>query len=43
MPFDTTGLVQITDALLAAGFSDEDTGRAMGGNEIRFLLENLPN
>lgn len=42
MPFDTTGLVQITDALLAAGFSDEDTGKAMGGNEIRFLLENLP-
>lgn len=42
MPFDTTGLVQVTDALLAAGFSDEDTGKAMGGNEIRFLLENLP-
>ncbi|HEV2502395.1 MAG TPA: membrane dipeptidase [Mesorhizobium sp.] len=43
MPFDTTGLVQITDALLAAGFSDPDTGKVMGGNEIRFLLENLPN
>lgn len=41
-PFDTTGLVQVTDALLAAGFSDEDVGKAMGGNEIRFLLENLP-
>ena len=41
-PFDATGLVQVTDALLAAGFSDEDTGKAMGGNEIRFLLENLP-
>ena len=42
MPFDTTGLVQITDALQSAGFSDADTGKAMGGNEIRFLLENLP-
>lgn len=41
-PFDASGLVQVTDALLAAGLSDEDTGKAMGGNEIRFLLENLP-
>ena len=41
-PFDATGLVQVTDALLTAGFSDEDTGKAMGGNEVRFLLENLP-
>ncbi|MGY8639363.1 membrane dipeptidase, partial [Bradyrhizobium sp. 14AA] len=42
MPFATTGLVQITDALQSAGFSYADTGKAMGGNEIRFLLENLP-
>lgn len=41
-PFDATGLVQITDAMLAAGFSDEEIGKAMGGNQIRFLLANLP-
>lgn len=41
-PFDATGLVQLTDALLAAGVTPEDTGKVMGGNEIRFLLENLP-
>lgn len=41
-PFDATGLVQVTDALLAQGFSDADIGKAMGGNQIRFMLENLP-
>lgn len=41
-PFDATGLVQVTDAMIAQGFSDEDIGKAMGGNQIRFLLENLP-
>jgi microsomal dipeptidase-like Zn-dependent dipeptidase len=41
-PFDATGLVQVTDALLAQGFSDADVGKAMGGNQIKFLLENLP-
>lgn len=40
--FDVTGVVQITDALLAAGASADDTARIMGGNQIRFLLENLP-
>lgn len=41
-PFDTTGLVQVTDALLASGMTPADVGKVMGGNEIRFLLENLP-
>lgn len=41
-PFDATGLVQVTDALLAEGFSDADVGKAMGGNQVRFMLENLP-
>jgi microsomal dipeptidase-like Zn-dependent dipeptidase len=41
-PFDATGLVQITDAMLQAGFSDAEISQAMGGNQIRFLLENLP-
>ena len=41
-PFDASGLVKITEALIAAGFSRDDIGKVMGGNEIRFLLENLP-
>ena len=42
VPFDATGLVKLTEALLAAGFTPQDTAKVMGGNEIRFLLENLP-
>ena len=41
-PFDTTGLVEITDALLAEGFSDEEIKMIMGGNAIRLLIQNLP-
>ena len=41
-PFDTTGLVQITDALIAEGFSDEDIGKIMGRNVLRLLIESLP-
>ncbi|HXG91563.1 MAG TPA: dipeptidase [Blastocatellia bacterium] len=41
-PFDTTGLVEITDALLAEGFSESEVGMIMGGNALRFLKENLP-
>ena len=41
-PFDTTGLVQITDALLAEGFNDEEIGRIMGRNVLRLLIQNLP-
>jgi membrane dipeptidase len=41
-PFDVTGLVQLTDALLASGMTPGDVGKVMGGNEIRFLLDNLP-
>ena len=41
-PFDTTGVVQITDALLAQGFSESDIEKIMGGNVIRLLLANLP-
>ena len=41
-PFDATGMVKITEALLAAGVSDADIAAMMGGNQIRFLLENLP-
>ncbi|HEY7913684.1 MAG TPA: dipeptidase [Blastocatellia bacterium] len=41
-PFDTTGVAQITDALLAEGFSEGDIEMIMGGNVLRFLKENLP-
>jgi microsomal dipeptidase-like Zn-dependent dipeptidase len=41
-PFDTTGLVQITDALLAAGFSETEIRAVTGGNVIRVLRANLP-
>jgi len=41
-PFDTTGLVQITDALLAEGFSDEEIGKIMGRNVLRLLIQSLP-
>jgi microsomal dipeptidase-like Zn-dependent dipeptidase len=41
-PFDTSGLARLTEALLAAGFSPDEIGKVMGGNQIRFFLENLP-
>lgn len=41
-PFDSTGLVQITDALILAGFKDDEIAKVMGGNVIRVLLETLP-
>jgi membrane dipeptidase len=41
-PFDTTGLVQITDALIAEGFTDEEIGKIMGRNTLRLLIQNLP-
>ncbi len=40
-PFDTTGLILITDALIQKGFTEEEIRKIMGGNEIRFMLENL--
>jgi len=41
-PFDTSGLVQITEALLAEGFTDEEIGKIMGRNVLRLLIQNLP-
>jgi membrane dipeptidase len=41
-PFDITGVVEITDALLQEGFSDEDIAKIMGGNTLRVLKELLP-
>jgi len=41
-PFDATGLVQITDALLAQGFTDDQIAGIMGGNALRFFRTSLP-
>ncbi|HVG18770.1 MAG TPA: dipeptidase [Blastocatellia bacterium] len=41
-PFDTSGLVQITDALIEEGFSDTEIGMIMGRNVLRLLIQNLP-
>ena len=42
VPFDATGLVQLTDALLAAGVDDTAVRQVMGGNVRRLLAETLP-
>lgn len=42
MPFDATGMVQITEALLNEGFSETEIKKIMGKNFIAFLMENLP-
>jgi membrane dipeptidase len=38
---DVTGLPRLTDALLAAGFREEDAGKIIGGNLLRVLCEVL--
>jgi microsomal dipeptidase-like Zn-dependent dipeptidase len=42
VPFDTTGLVQITQGLLEAGFSEPEIAAIMGGNIRDLLLKTLP-
>jgi microsomal dipeptidase-like Zn-dependent dipeptidase len=34
--------VYLTDALLRAGFTDEEIRRVMGANALRLLMESLP-
>jgi microsomal dipeptidase-like Zn-dependent dipeptidase len=41
-PFDVTGLVVITDALLQAGFSEQEVRLIMGENFARVLAQVLP-
>jgi microsomal dipeptidase-like Zn-dependent dipeptidase len=41
-PFDTTGLPMLTESLLAAGLSEEDVKKVLGGNVQRVLTANLP-
>jgi membrane dipeptidase len=42
MPFDVTGLPQLTEALQKAGFSADDIRAIMGGNVQRLLQQSLP-
>lgn len=41
-PFDATGMAKITEALLGTGMSPADIAQVMGGSQVRFLLETLP-
>ena len=41
-PFDSTGLAQLTEGLIKAGFSQADIAAIMGGNVQRLLLKTLP-
>jgi membrane dipeptidase len=40
--FDTSDLVLVTQALIDAGFTDEDIAKVMGGNVLRVLAQTLP-
>ena len=41
-PFDTTGVVLVTDALIRAGFADDQIRKIMGENVLRVLRQVLP-
>ena len=41
-PFDTTGLVKITEAMMDAGFSEAEIRMVTGENAVKFFRENLP-
>ncbi len=41
-PFDTTGLVKITEAMMEAGYSEPEIRMVMGENAVKFFRENLP-
>ncbi|MEM9327143.1 MAG: dipeptidase [Bacteroidota bacterium] len=40
--FDASQIILLTDGLLRAGFNKEEVAKIMGGNQVRFLLEQLP-
>ena len=42
VPFDSSGLVVLTDALIAAGLTDDEIAMVMGGNARRLLADVLP-
>lgn len=41
-PWDTRGVIVVTDALLEAGMSADDIARVMGVNTFEYLLRTLP-
>ncbi len=41
-PFDTSGVVLVTDALMRQGFNEKDIAAIMGGNYLRLLGQTLP-
>jgi microsomal dipeptidase-like Zn-dependent dipeptidase len=41
-PFDASGLIRITDELIAQGYSEDQIRMIMGENVLMFLRENLP-
>jgi membrane dipeptidase len=41
-PFDASGWVLVTDALLREGLSEEEIRKIMGGNVVRVLMQVLP-
>ena len=41
-PFDTSGLILLTDALLQEGLSEDDIAKIMGGNAFALLAKLLP-
>jgi microsomal dipeptidase-like Zn-dependent dipeptidase len=41
-PFDSSGWVLVTDALLQEGFSEQEIRKIMGENVVRVLLQGLP-
>ena len=40
--FDAAHIWVLTEALMKSGFSESEIRKIMGENQIRFLLENLP-
>ncbi|MBX3578595.1 MAG: membrane dipeptidase [Rhizobiaceae bacterium] len=43
VPFDASGMVLLTEALMAEGFDAAQIGKIMGGNQLRVLDAVLPN
>lgn len=40
--FDASQIMVLTDELLKVGFTKDEVAKIMGGNQLRFLMDNLP-